>query len=69
MESTLVGGRLRLWFEKQPVWLTRRLLEPLGLVILGSFVVTILCGAYWLCVIVARYARTLNDLRDLVAGL
>jgi len=44
-------------------------MEPLGLVILGSFAVTVLCGAYWLVVVVARYAQTLNDVRDLVAGL
>jgi len=69
MGKTLVWSRVRLWFDKQPLWLSERLMEPLGLVILGSFAVTVLCGAYWLVVVVARYARTLNDMRDLVAGL
>jgi len=69
MGRTLAWGRVRLWFDKQPLWLTERLLEPLGLVILGSFAVTILCGAYWLVMAIARYTRTLSDLRDLVAGL
>ena len=69
MGRTLAWGRARLWYDKQPLWLAERLLEPLGLVILGSITVTILCGACWLVVLVARYALTLNNLRDLAAGL
>ena len=69
MGETLAWGRLRLWFDKQPLWLRQRLLEPLGLAILGGFALTILCGAYWFVVAIARYTRTLSDLRNLVAGL
>jgi hypothetical protein len=65
MTSNSVWGRLRLHYNKQPLWLTENLLERVLLTVLGAFAIAVVCGACWLVVFVARNTQAIIALTDL----
>jgi hypothetical protein len=67
MAASVAWRRLRVWYDKQPLWLTEKLLERAGITALGAFVIGIVCGVFWLVLLIARYAQSFSELHDLRA--
>jgi hypothetical protein len=65
MASKSSWGRLKLWYDKQPLWLTDRFFERVGLTLLGTLALASIGAACWLVVFVSRHADEFLALTDL----